>query len=104
MSDSNLTKVKEIPLRSQNRPSAEWAWIASMADADEDGRDQRDFLRMPEILNGITRESCAMRRGSICARISMRVHAVAGNDQVRESDPAWLNRSLLILGTASEIL
>jgi predicted Zn-dependent peptidase len=27
-----------------------------MADADEDGRDQRDFLRLPELLNGITRE------------------------------------------------
>jgi len=57
VSDSNLTKVKEIPLRSHETALRQnGAWISSMADADEDGRDQRDFLRLPEILNGVTKE------------------------------------------------
>ncbi|MEO5817147.1 MAG: insulinase family protein [Gemmatimonadaceae bacterium] len=57
VSDSNLTKVKEIPLRSHETALRQnGAWISSMVDADEDGRDQRDFLQLPEILNGVTRE------------------------------------------------
>jgi zinc protease len=56
VSDSNLIKVKEIPLRSHETALRQnGAWISSMADADEDGRDQRDFLRLPEIINGVTR-------------------------------------------------
>ncbi len=57
VSDSNLTKVKEIPLRSHETALRQnGAWISSMVDADEDGRDQRDFLRLPELVNGVTRE------------------------------------------------
>ena len=60
MSDSNLIKVKEIPLRSHETALRQnGAWITSMADADEDGRDQRDFLRLPALLNAITRERIA---------------------------------------------
>ena len=55
VSDSNLTKVKEIPLRSRETALRQnGSWLSWMVDADEDGRDQRDFLRLPEILNGIT--------------------------------------------------
>jgi zinc protease len=57
VSDSNLTKIKEMPLRSHETALRQnGAWIASMVDADEDGRDQRDFLRLPELVNGVTRE------------------------------------------------
>ncbi|MDB4892737.1 MAG: peptidase domain protein [Gemmatimonadetes bacterium] len=57
VSDSNLIKVKEIPLRSHETALRQnGAWISAMADADEDGRDQRDFLRLPELINGVTRE------------------------------------------------
>jgi zinc protease len=57
VSDSNLTKVKEIPLRSHETALRQnGAWISAMADADEDGRDQRDFLRLPELINSVTRE------------------------------------------------
>ena len=57
VSDSNLTKLKEIPIRSHEtnlRQNA--AWLSAMQDADEDGRDQRDFLRLPEIVSAITKE------------------------------------------------
>ncbi|MEP6732369.1 MAG: insulinase family protein [bacterium] len=57
VSDSNLTKIKEMPLRSHEIALRQnGAWISSMADADEDGRDQGDFLRLPALVNGVTRE------------------------------------------------
>jgi predicted Zn-dependent peptidase len=33
------------------------SWLAAMADADEDHRDQRDFLRVPEIAKALTKEN-----------------------------------------------
>ncbi len=57
VSDSNLTKIKEMSRRSHETALRQnGAWLASMVDADEDGRDQRDFLRLPELVNAVTRE------------------------------------------------
>lgn len=57
VSDSNLTKIREIPLRSHETGLREnGAWLSAMIDADEDGRDQRDWLRVPELVNAVTRE------------------------------------------------
>ena len=57
VSDSNLTKITEIPLRSHETGLKEnGAWLSAMVDANEDGRDQRDWIRVPELVNAITRE------------------------------------------------
>jgi zinc protease len=57
VSDSNLTKIREMTLRSHETALRKnGAWLNAMADADQDERDQRDFLRIPELVNGITRE------------------------------------------------
>jgi zinc protease len=57
VSDSNLTKIREIALREHETALKEnSSWLSAMADADEDGRDQRDFLRTPQIVKHITRE------------------------------------------------
>ncbi len=57
VSDSNLTKVKQIALRAHETALKQnESWLGSMVDADEDGRDQRDFLRLPDIIKSITRE------------------------------------------------
>ena len=57
VSDSNLVKVKEMPIRSHETSLKQnGSWIAAMADADEDGRDHRDFTRLPEIVNSVTKE------------------------------------------------
>ncbi len=57
VSDSNLTKIKEIELRGYETGLKQNAnWLNAMTDADEDGRDQRDFLRYPDLVKGLTRE------------------------------------------------
>ncbi len=57
VSDSNLVKIKEMPIRAHETSLKQnGAWIAAMADADEDGRDQRDFLRLPELVNAVTKD------------------------------------------------
>jgi zinc protease len=57
ISDSNLIKIKEIPLRAHETGLKQNAsWLSAMADADEDGRDQRDFLRVPELVSAVTKE------------------------------------------------
>ncbi len=57
VSDSNLAKIREIPIRSHETALRQnGAWLSAMMDADEDGRDQRDFLRLPELVNAVTRE------------------------------------------------
>ncbi|MEP6620428.1 MAG: insulinase family protein [bacterium] len=57
ISDSNMTKIREIPLRSHETGLREnSAWLSAMIDADEDGRDQRDWLRVPALVNAVTRE------------------------------------------------
>jgi len=58
VSDSNLTKIREIQLRAHETGLKQnAAWLDAMADADEDHRDQRDFLRYPELVKGLTRET-----------------------------------------------
>ncbi|HLA89969.1 MAG TPA: insulinase family protein [Gemmatimonadaceae bacterium] len=57
VSDSNLTKIREIQLREHETALKQnGAWIGNMADADEDGRDQRDFLRLPDLVKRLSRE------------------------------------------------
>ncbi len=57
ISDSNLVKVRELPLRSHETALRQnSAWLSAIIDADEDARDQRDFLRLPSLLEGITRD------------------------------------------------
>ena len=57
VSDSNMTKVHELPIREHETALKQnGAWISAMADADEDGRDQRDFLRTPALVRALTRE------------------------------------------------
>jgi zinc protease len=57
VSDSNLTKIREIGLRGHETSLKQnGSWLGSMMDADEDGRDQRDFLRAPDRLKAISRE------------------------------------------------
>ncbi|MBI3569264.1 MAG: insulinase family protein [Gemmatimonadetes bacterium] len=57
ISDSNLVKVHEI-LRREHEDALKQneSWLGAMADADEDGRDVADWLRVPEIVSSITRE------------------------------------------------
>lgn len=57
VSDSNLTKIREIQLRGHETGLRQnGSWLSAMMDADEDGRDQRDFLRYPELVKGLTAE------------------------------------------------
>ena len=57
VSDSNLTKIREIQLREHETELKQNAsWLNAMADADEDHRDQRDFLRYPDLVKGLSRE------------------------------------------------
>lgn len=57
VSDSNLTKIREIQLREhETELKQNGAWLDAMADADEDHRDQRDFLRYPDFVKGLTRQ------------------------------------------------
>ena len=57
VSDSNMTKIHELPIRAHETALKQnGSWLAAMMDADEDGRDQRDFLRKPALVSAITRE------------------------------------------------
>jgi zinc protease len=57
ISDSNVTKIREIQLRSHETALKQNdAWLRNMADADEDGRDQRDWLRYPDLARGLSRD------------------------------------------------
>jgi zinc protease len=50
VSDSNVVKIREVQLRAHETALKQnGAWLRNMADADEDGRDQRDWLRYPEL-------------------------------------------------------
>ena len=56
VSDSNLVKIREIALREHEVSLTQnESWLGAMADADEDGRDQRDFLRTPQLVKQVTR-------------------------------------------------
>lgn len=57
ISDSNLVKVREIMRRAHETSLKQnESWAATMADADEDGRDQTDWLKTPDLVAAITRE------------------------------------------------
>jgi len=57
VSDSNLTKIREIQLREHETELKQNAsWLNAMEDADEDHRDQRDFLKYPDQVKTLTRE------------------------------------------------
>jgi zinc protease len=57
VSDSNMTKIREMIIRGHETALKQnESWLSAMADADEDDRDQRDFLRVPEIAKALTRE------------------------------------------------
>ena len=56
VSDSNMTKVHELPLRSHETALKQnGAWLGAMIDANEDGRDQRDFVRSPALVAALTK-------------------------------------------------
>ncbi|MFI5310630.1 MAG: M16 family metallopeptidase [Gemmatimonadales bacterium] len=57
VSDSNFAKIREIQVRSHETGLKQnGSWLSSMMDADEDGRDQRDYLRYPELVKALTKE------------------------------------------------
>ncbi|MES2180080.1 MAG: insulinase family protein [Gemmatimonadota bacterium] len=57
VSDSNLTKIREMRIRGHETSLRQnGSWLSAIMDADEDGRDQRDFLRIPELVNAVTKE------------------------------------------------
>ena len=57
VSDSNLVKIREMAYRGHETALREnGAWLSAMQDADEDGRDQRDWLRAPDMTARVTRD------------------------------------------------
>jgi len=57
VSDSNMTKIRELTIRGHETALKQNnRWLDAMMDADEDGRDQRDFLRTPERMLKVTKE------------------------------------------------
>ncbi len=55
ISDSNMVKIREMAVRGHETALKQnGAWIGAMQDADEDGRDQRDWLRAPEMTAKVT--------------------------------------------------
>ena len=47
VSDSNMTKIRELTIREHETSLKQNdRWLDAMMDADEDGRDQRDFLHV----------------------------------------------------------
>ena len=56
ISDSNMTKVRQIRVRSHETELRQnGSWLGAMMDADEDHRDQRDFLRIPALVTSVTK-------------------------------------------------
>lgn len=56
ISDSNLVKIREMAVRGHETALKEnGSWIGAMQDAAEDGRDQRDWLRRPEMTAKVTK-------------------------------------------------
>ena len=57
VSDSNMTKIRELTIRAhETQLKQNNSWLAAMMDADEDGRDQRDFLRTADRTLKVTKE------------------------------------------------
>jgi zinc protease len=60
VSDSNMIKLRELTIREQETAlQRNERWLDAMMDADEDGRDQRDFLRVAELATKVTKEQIA---------------------------------------------
>src|SRR5215204_6050937 len=57
VSDSNMTKIRELTIRGHETALKQNnRWLGAMMDAEEDGRDQRDFLRGPDRMLKVTKE------------------------------------------------
>ena len=57
ISDSNMVKIREMSARGHETALKQnGAWIGAMQDADEDGRDQRDWLREADMTAKVTKE------------------------------------------------
>ena len=57
VSDSNMTKIRELTIRGHETALKQNnRWLGAMMDADEDGRDQRDFLRTTDRMLKVTKE------------------------------------------------
>ncbi|HKH93336.1 MAG TPA: insulinase family protein [Gemmatimonadaceae bacterium] len=57
VSDSNMTKIRELTIRGHETALKQNnRWLDAMMDAEEDGRDQRDFLRAPDRMLKVTKE------------------------------------------------
>ena len=57
VSDSNMTKIRELAVRAQETALKQNnSWLNAMMDADEDGRDQRDFLRVADYTLKVTKD------------------------------------------------
>jgi zinc protease len=57
VSDSNMVKFRELTIRAHETALKQNnRWLAAMMDADEDGRDQRDFLRTVDRTLKVTKE------------------------------------------------
>ena len=57
VSDSNMTKIRELAIREHETSLKQNdRWLNAMMDADEDGRDQRDFLRVADRVMKVTKD------------------------------------------------
>jgi zinc protease len=57
VSDSNMTKIRELTIRGQETALKQNnRWLGAMMDADEDGRDQRDFLRTADRMIKVSKD------------------------------------------------
>ncbi|HVZ48485.1 MAG TPA: insulinase family protein [Gemmatimonadaceae bacterium] len=84
VSDSNLVKIREMAVRGHETALKQnGSWMAAMQDADEDGRDQRDWLRSPELTAKVTREQIRD-----AARQYLRKESMAVFSLVPEATPA----------------
>ena len=57
VSDSNMTKIRELTIRGHETALKQNdRWLNAMMDADEDGRDQRDFLHVADRMLKVTKD------------------------------------------------
>ncbi|MBM4193052.1 MAG: insulinase family protein, partial [Gemmatimonadetes bacterium] len=74
IADSNMVKIREIAVRGHETALKEnGAWMGAMQDADEDGRDQRDWLRSPAMTARVTKEQIRDAARQYLRRESMAV-------------------------------
>jgi zinc protease len=57
VSDSNMTKIRELAVREhETAVKQNNSWLNAMMDADEDGRDPRDFLHVADLTLKVTKD------------------------------------------------